>query len=63
MKKLLFIISFWVYIISVSAQSSDTITTDSGLKYYIVEEGSGDKVELGKEVTLHGIGTLANGVV
>lgn len=63
MKKLLFIISFWVYIISVSAQSSDTITTDSGLKYYIVEEGSGDKVELGKEVTLHGIGTLENGEV
>ena len=49
--------------ISVSAQSSDTITTDSGLKYYIVEEGSGEKVEDGKEVTLHGIGTLENGEV
>ena len=39
------------------------ITTDSGLKYYIVEYGTGDKVEEGKEVTLHGIGTLENGEV
>ncbi|MCK5028605.1 MAG: FKBP-type peptidyl-prolyl cis-trans isomerase [Bacteroidales bacterium] len=63
MKKLLFIISFWVYVISVSAQSADTIKTDSGLKYYIVEKGEGEKVEEGKEVKLHGIGTLENGEV
>jgi len=63
MKKLLFILSFWAYMISVSAQSSDTITTDSGLKYYIVEEGSGEKIQEGKEVTLLGIGTLENGEV
>ncbi len=63
MKKLLFIISFWVYVISANAQSSDTITTDSGLKYYIVEEGTGEKIQEGKEVTLHGIGTLENGEV
>lgn len=63
MKKLLFIISFWIYVISVSAQSSDTISTDSGLKYYIVEEGTGENVQEGKEVTLHGIGTLQNGEV
>lgn len=63
MKKLLFIISFWVYVISVSAQSTDTIATESGLKYYIVEKGEGEKVEDGKEVTLHGIGTLVNGEV
>lgn len=49
--------------ISANAQSSDTITTDSGLKYYIVEEGTGKKVQEGKEVTLHGIGTLENGEV
>ena len=63
MKKLLFIISFWVYVISVSAQTNDTIATDSGLKYYIVEKGEGEKVEEGKEVKLHGIGTLENGEV
>ncbi len=63
MKKLLFIISFWVYVISASAQTSDTIKTDSGLKYYIVEKGEGEKVEDGKEVKLHGIGTLENGEV
>jgi hypothetical protein len=63
MRKLLFIISFWVYVMSASAQSNDTITTDSGLKYYIVEDGAGEKVEEGKEVTLHGIGTLENGEV
>jgi len=63
MKKLLFIISFWVYIISVSGQSTDTVTTDSGLKYYIVEKGEGEKIEEGKEVKLHGIGTLENGEI
>jgi hypothetical protein len=63
MKKLLFIISFWVYVMSVSAQNNDTISTDSGLKYYIVDSGSGEKVQEGKEVTLHGIGTLENGEV
>jgi len=62
MKKFLFVISFWVYVISVSAQT-DTVTTDSGLKYYIVEEGEGEKVREGKEVTLHGIGTFENGEV
>lgn len=63
MRKLFFIISFWVYVMSASAQSNDTITTDSGLMYYIVEDGAGEKVEDGKEVTLHGIGTLENGEV
>lgn len=52
-----------MYIISVSAQNTDTITTDTGLKYYIVEEGEGEKVQEGKEVTLHGIGTFENGEV
>lgn len=52
-----------MYIISVSAQSTDTIITDSGLKYYIIEDGEGEKVQEGKEVTLHGIGTLENGEV
>lgn len=63
MKKLFLIISFWMYIITVSAQNSDTITTDSGLKYFIVNEGAGTKVEEGKEVVLHGIGTFENGEV
>jgi hypothetical protein len=63
MKKLFLIVSFWMYIITVSAQNSDTITTDSGLKYFIVNEGAGTKVEEGKEVVLHGIGTLENGEV
>jgi FKBP-type peptidyl-prolyl cis-trans isomerase len=63
MRILLFVISFWAYVMSVSAQSNDTITTDSGLKYYIVEKGEGEKVEVGKEVKLHGIGTLENGEV
>ncbi len=62
MKKLLFIISFWIYVISVSAQQ-DTITTESGLKYFIVQDGEGEKVEEGKEVTLHGIGTFESGEV
>lgn len=63
MKRLLFIISFWMYVIAVSAQSNDTITTETGLKYFIVNEGAGEKVEEGKEVTLHGIGTFENGEV
>ncbi len=63
MKKIIFIISFWMYIISVSAQSTDTIATDSGLKYFVINEGDGEKVEEGKEVTLHGIGTLEDGEI
>jgi hypothetical protein len=63
MKKLLLIVSFWMYIITVSAQNTDTITTDSGLKYFIVNEGAGTKVEEGREVVLHGIGILENGEV
>ncbi len=62
MKKLLFIISFWIYVISVSAQQ-DTIITETGLKYFILQEGEGEKVEEGKEVSLHGIGTFENGEV
>lgn len=62
MKKLLFIISFWVYVMSVSAQQ-DTITTETGLQYYMIEEGEGEKVQEGKEVALHGIGTFENGEV
>lgn len=45
------------------AQSNDTITTASGLKYIIVKKGNGAPAEPGKEIGIHGIGTFTNGEI
>jgi FKBP-type peptidyl-prolyl cis-trans isomerase len=38
-----------------------TITTDSGLKYQELKEGTGEKATRGKDVTVHYTGWLTNG--
>jgi FKBP-type peptidyl-prolyl cis-trans isomerase FkpA len=38
-----------------------TITTDSGLKYQELKEGTGEKAAKGKDVTVHYTGWLTNG--
>ena len=59
------IIYFAFNINDVSAQfvaaGKDTITTASGLKYVILKNGTGSKVEQGKEVGFHYTGNLTNG--
>lgn len=59
MKKLAFIL----ILISacVFAQSGDTVTTSSGLKYIVVKKGNGKKSEVGKIAEVHYTGWLLDG--
>jgi FKBP-type peptidyl-prolyl cis-trans isomerase/Tetratricopeptide repeat len=43
------------------AQQNDTIKTESGLKYIVLEKGSGAKADTGKEATVHYTGYLPDG--
>ncbi len=59
MKKLailLIIISTCIF-----AQSGDTVTTSSGLKYIVVKQGNGKKSEVGKIAEVHYTGWLLDG--
>ena len=42
-------------------QSNDTITTDSGLKYFYTQKGKGEKAISGYVMIAHYIGSFANG--
>jgi tetratricopeptide (TPR) repeat protein len=48
---------------SVFAQSGDTITTKSGLKYIVLKKGTGIHAESNKSVEVHYIGSLTDGKV
>jgi len=52
---------FGLFSMMITAQDKDTVTTDSGLKYIILEEGDGIKAEPGKEATVHYTGYLTDG--
>lgn len=56
---------FVSFTISASAEEkkkmSDAQTTESGLQYIVVEEGSGDKAVSGKKVKVHYTGKLEDG--
>src|ERR1035438_1297171 len=49
--------------VTIFAQSGDTITTQSGLKYLILSKGKGAHAELNKNVEVHYTGYLTNGKV
>lgn len=55
------IIFVFVFAFSIYAQSNDTITTSSGLKYIVVKKGSGKKSEAGKNAEVHYTGWLLDG--
>jgi hypothetical protein len=58
----LFIYILLLFIFSSAfAQSSDTVTTASGLKYIVVATGKGAKAENGKSVEVNYIGNLTDG--
>ena len=59
MKKLAFIII--LFTASLFAQSGDTVTTGSGLKYIVVKKGSGKKSQAGKVAEVHYTGWLLDG--
>lgn len=61
MKIYFFFMMFGFLTISNMAQVFDTITTDSGLKYMILEKGNGTKAESGKEATVDYTGYLTDG--
>jgi len=68
MKQLLFILVivllFFDYSFALEHNiEQDTITTESGLKYIIIEEGSGEKALVGKAVEVHYTGMFTNGKV
>ncbi|MGV2831370.1 FKBP-type peptidyl-prolyl cis-trans isomerase [Myxosarcina sp. GI1(2024)] len=44
-----------------SMDMSNAVTTDSGLKYIVLEEGSGASPQVGQRVTVHYTGTLEDG--
>lgn len=61
MKKILIIIIALFTAYSFLYSQSDTVTTESGLKYIIVKEGKGKKAEVGKAVEVHYTGWLTDG--
>ena len=44
-------------------KEQDTITTESGLKYIIIEEGDGEQAQIGKAVEVHYTGMLTDSKV
>jgi tetratricopeptide (TPR) repeat protein len=49
--------------VSIFAQSGDTITTKSGIKYLILAKGKGEHAQSNKNVEVHYTGYLTNGKV
>ncbi|RPI18001.1 MAG: tetratricopeptide repeat protein [Ignavibacteriae bacterium] len=43
--------------------AQDTLTTSSGLKYFVVKKGTGKRAESGKAVKVHYVGKLTDGKV
>ncbi len=46
-----------------AVQKHDTVTTPSGLKYIVIEKGSGVKAQAGKEVAVNYTGYLPDGKI
>ena len=59
MKKLAFILIFFTA--CAFAQSGDTVTTSTGLKYIVVKKGKGKKSQAGKIAEVHYTGWLLDG--
>jgi len=59
-----YIIAFLItFSFSVFAQSTDTVTTQSGLKYIVLKKGTGVHADSNKSVEVHYIGSLTDGKV
>ena len=54
---------FIAFSVSIFAQSGDTITTASGLKYLVLSKGTGAHAEINKNVEVHYTGYLLDGKV
>jgi FKBP-type peptidyl-prolyl cis-trans isomerase FkpA len=63
-KRLLLLISVVLTLISASYANETepaTVTTDSGLKYQVLQAGDGPEAKAGKKVTVHYTGWLTDG--
>jgi len=54
---------FIAFSVTILAQSGDTVTTKSGLKYLVLSKGKGVHAELNKNVEVHYTGYLTDGKV
>ena len=63
MKLYLSIMIIGLSAVFISAQQKDTIKTESGLQYIVLEKGSGETAGPGKEATVHYTGYLTDGKV
>ena len=61
MKQIYLILLVLFTAISAQALSFDTLTTESGLRYFLLEKGAGPKAETGKYVEVHYTLKLTNG--
>jgi len=65
--KLLVLLMFGFLILSVNSfaeeKTPETITTESGLRYKIIKEGTGPKPQKGDKVKVHYTGKLTDGTV
>lgn len=61
MKIFLIFLMFGLFTIAAAAQNNDTIKTNSGLQYLVLENGNGVKAEQGKEATVDYTGYLVDG--
>ena len=55
------IIFLFLFSLILAAQSKDTLTTVSGLKYIVLQKGNGTKAEANKTVEVHYTGYLTDG--
>ncbi len=61
MKKLLYFFVCFSLALEFSFAQTDTLKTESGLKYIVIKEGKGTKAEPGKAVEVHYTGYLVDG--
>ena len=57
------ILAFSLYATAEEKKAPETVTTDSGLRYKIIKEGTGPKPEKGDNVKVHYTGKLTDGTV
>jgi len=60
---LTFIIFINCSLAQIDSETQDTIITESGLKYIVIEKGSGEQAIAGKAVEVHYTGMLTNGKI
>jgi hypothetical protein len=61
MKNLFIVLVLFIFSAGCVFAQTDTVITESGLKYIVIKEGNGKKAEKGSSVEVHYTGTLVDG--